>query len=316
MADDAAVGGHRAAQDRKQLGDGGLAVAERRGDGSTAEARAVPPRHVLLDELPHLIDGLDAVQITLALRRTPREEAVAAQDDAVAARMFLDRLAQHQRQLESRPLPRDPDHAPAVLAIEFLQLLLAIRARRQRDRPVGVQMIDVRERQERVQRRVNRSGHPVLAERAERVEADHLVLVRLAAVARDQRLELVEVQHGKPGGRDRAQVAAAALHRHHPLRLAGQRIGQLELRARIAAAEVRDAQVLAEQIRSIAQQLQRRALEPRRLAVVPQVLQKRRLFRGCVRHRSTPRIPGSAGSARPSDRPPPARSARRETIAR
>ena len=61
-----------------------------------------------------------------------------------------------------------------------------------------MQVIDVRKRQERVQRRVDRRRDAVLAEGAQRIEADHLVFERFAAIALDQRLELVEIQHGEP----------------------------------------------------------------------------------------------------------------------
>ena len=68
------------------------------------------------------------------------------------------------------PLPGHPDDLAAVLLVELLQLRCAVGARRQRDRPVRMQVIDVIERQERVQRRVDRGRDAVLAERAQRVE--------------------------------------------------------------------------------------------------------------------------------------------------
>ena len=227
---------------------------------------------------------------------------MAAEDDAVAAGIVLDRLAQHQRQLEAGPLPGHPDDLAAVLLVELLEPGLAVGARRQRDRPVGMQVIDVVERQERVERRVDRGRDAVLAEREQRVEAHHLVLERLAAVARDQALELVEIEHGEAGGADRSQIAAAALHRHHARRRAGQRIGQIELRAGVAAAEVGDAQIGAEQVRSVAQQLERLRFEPRRLALVPEILQEGGFDGGRIRHRSTPDTVEIVGSVSSSDR--------------
>ena len=44
-----------------------------------------PAADVLVDELAHLVDGADAVQVALLLRLAPREQAVAAEDDPVAA---------------------------------------------------------------------------------------------------------------------------------------------------------------------------------------------------------------------------------------
>jgi hypothetical protein len=197
---------------------------------------------------------------------------VAAENDPIAAGPCLDGLAQHQRKLEPGPLPGDPDDPPAVRLVELLQLLAAVRARRQRDRPVGVQVIDVRERQECMEGRVDRCRDAVLAERAQRVEPHHLILERLAAIAGNEAFELVHVQDREPGGADRPQVAAASFDRHDPLRPPGKWVGQIELRARVPPAEIGDAEVRAEQVRSVTEQLQRLRFEPGRFAVVPQVL--------------------------------------------
>ena len=91
---------------------------------------------------------------------------MAAEDDAVAAGIVLDGAPQHQRQLEPGPLPGHPDDPAAVLLVELAELLLAVGARRQRDRPVRMQVIDVVEGQKRVQRRIDRRRDAVLAERA------------------------------------------------------------------------------------------------------------------------------------------------------
>ena len=72
---------------------------------------AVSARRCSADELAHLIDGPDAVDVTRALGVAPREQTVSAQDDAVAPGMALHRTPQHQRQLEAGPLPWQPDDA-------------------------------------------------------------------------------------------------------------------------------------------------------------------------------------------------------------
>ena len=108
--------------------------------------------------------------------------------------------------------------------------------------------------------------------RTQRVVADHLVLVRFAAVAADEIVQLVHVEH-READVPIDEIAAAALHRHHPARLAGQRIGQVELRARVAAAEVRDAQVGTEQVRSVSQKLERFGFERGGFARVPEIFQ-------------------------------------------
>ena len=198
--------------------------------------------------------------------------------------MIHDSLSKHQRELEARTLPRQPRDVPSVPAVELVELLAAVRARGERDGPVGMQMIDVVEWKKRMQRRVDRRGDAVLAEGAQRIEGDHFVFVRFAAVAADQPLEPVEVQHREPRVRDRPEVAAAPLYRHHADRFAGQRIGQLEFRARVASAEVRDPQIRAEKIRSITKEAQRIAREPRGLAAVPHVLEEFRLGGYRIRH--------------------------------
>ena len=146
-----------------------------------------------------------------------------------------------------------------------------------------MQMIDMRRRQERVQRRVDRSGDAVVAERRRWIVIHHLVFERLAAIARLELLQLVEIEQREPCVGDRSEVAAAAFHREHPDRGAGERIGQIDLRAGVASAEVRDAQVRAEQVRAIAKEGQLVAGEPIGGAVVPEIGQ---VIQGCrIRHK-------------------------------
>ena len=250
------VGRSHAAQVRQDGHRRRLGIARSGHSRSTEHGPAAASRMVS-DELPHLIDGADAAQVAGLLCVAPGEQAVPAEHDAVAAGMLLHHPPQHQRQLEPGPLPRQPRQLAAVGLVELGQLVLAVGAGRERDRPVRVQVIDVIERQERVQRRVDRSGDAALAEGRERVERHHLVFVGLAAVATDQGFELVGVEDREPRGGDRPQVAAAALHRQHPGGLPGERIGQVELGAGVAAAEVGDPQVVAEAVGAVAQLLER-----------------------------------------------------------
>ena len=94
VRDDAAVRGDDAAQIRQDLGDGRLR------DPAPSAVTPAPPNsglparaRVLLDEVAHLVDGADAVQVALVLRLAPREQAVAAENQAVAARASLRRRA-------------------------------------------------------------------------------------------------------------------------------------------------------------------------------------------------------------------------------
>ena len=47
-------------------------------DRAAAEQRVLRPSLMFVDELAHLVDGADAVQVALLLRLAPREQAVAA----------------------------------------------------------------------------------------------------------------------------------------------------------------------------------------------------------------------------------------------
>ena len=90
-----------------------------------------------------------------------------------------------------------------------------------------MQVIDVRERQERVQRRVDRRGDAVLAERAQRIEADHLVFERFAAIARDQAVRACrDTGSAKPAFVIERRSPPLPFTAMHALRLPGQRIGQ------------------------------------------------------------------------------------------
>src|SRR5262245_50772603 len=121
---------------------------DRRGDNRPVTGRVLVLRSpepgpatlafVRVDELAHLIDGADAVDVTLLLRLAPRKQAMPAENDAITARIVLDRLPQHHSQLEAGTLPRQPYDPPAVLLVEFSQLVLAVRPRSQRNRPVGM----------------------------------------------------------------------------------------------------------------------------------------------------------------------------------
>ena len=240
---------------------------------------------MILDELSHLVDRLDAVQIAVFLGVAPGEQPVAAEQHAVASGMRGHGAPQHHAELETRPLPWQPDHAPAKSRVELRQLAFAVGARGQGDAPVGMQVIDMVERQEGVQRRVDRGGHPVLAERAQRVERHHRVFMRFTTVPGDQLLELLEIQHGKARRANRSQIPAAALHREHAHRLSGQRIRQREFRAGIAAAKVGDAEIGAKQVGSVTEDLERIRRQPGGLRLVPEIAQVLGGCRGHLRHK-------------------------------
>ena len=121
------------------------------------------------DELAQFINGPNTVQIAFPLRRTPGEQAVAAEDNSVALRIFRDYVPEHQAQFESGPLPGKPHQITSESLVELRHLLLTVGAGRERDRPIGMEVIHVRKRQKSVQRRIDRSGDFVCAERGGRI---------------------------------------------------------------------------------------------------------------------------------------------------
>ena len=167
---------------------------------------------VALNKLSQLVDHGQRVQVALALRLAPGKQPVPAQHNAVAAGILFDGALHHHGQLKARALPRHPHQPVAKLAVELVHLGLAVGARRQRNPPIGMQMIHVRERQKSVQRRVDRCGHRIVPEGAQRIHRRHLVFRVHALVLALQRQQLVQVERGKARALDRAQVAARAFH--------------------------------------------------------------------------------------------------------
>ena len=72
--------------------------------------RTIAPFFVLMlsNEFAHLVDGVNAVQVAIALRHAPCEQAMAAQQDAFRAGVCLDGLFDQERQFEAGTLPWNP----------------------------------------------------------------------------------------------------------------------------------------------------------------------------------------------------------------
>src|SRR5579864_161851 len=223
MRHDSAVRGDRAAQCRKNLHGDGLAVLNRWMLDST-EQRAFLGL-MLLDEFPHLVDGVDAVQVAVPLRHAPREQAVASEDQAFGTWVLFDGSFDEQRKFKTRSLPRNPDDFAIELLVKLIQLTFAIGTGGQGNRPVGMQMIDVRKRKERMQRSIDGRGNAILAKSGERIVADHLVLILLAAVQFLQVLQAIEIKKSESRLGNRANVAATAFDCQHAGRCSSKRVG-------------------------------------------------------------------------------------------
>ena len=77
-------------------------------------------RLMLEDEIAHLIDGVNAVQVTFALGHSPSEQSVAAKDEAFRAGIVLDGLFNQEREFESGTLPGHPHDVAAEFLVELV----------------------------------------------------------------------------------------------------------------------------------------------------------------------------------------------------
>ena len=72
---------------------------------------------MLEDELAHLVDGVDAVQVALALCHAPGEQAVTSQNQPLSARIIRYRAFDEERQFEAGALPGNPYDLAAELRL-------------------------------------------------------------------------------------------------------------------------------------------------------------------------------------------------------
>ena len=181
----------------------------------------------------------------------------------------LSHRAELQAQVEPRPLP---GQKPKLAAVNLLRQSLGVFARGNRNHSIRVNMVDMRMRNEAVQRCVDRGCARIEVEGAMIVERDHLVLVLEAAIDRLEAQELVHGERREAVELHRADVAAGALDPENLGRRDGQRIGRCELRRRVAAAEIGDAQVAAKQVRPVEKEAG--IVEGSRVLVVPEIGQR------------------------------------------
>ena len=128
---------------------------------------------------------------------------------------------------------------------------------------------------------IDGGGDLVLAEGGERIEGDHFVFERFAAIDAFELDEAVEIEQREAGFLDGADVAAAAFDGEHADGFAGEGVGHFDLGAGVAAAEVGDAEVGAEQIGTVAEQGQLVGAELCGLGVVPEVFQQDGMRSNC-----------------------------------
>ena len=194
---------------------------------------------------------------------------MAAEHHALHVRIGLGHRAELEPKIKAWPLP---GQKAKLAAIDLFRQCFGVLARGDRNDRVRVNMIDMAVRDEAVQRRIDRSRARIEVERAMVVERDHLVLVLEAAIDRFEAVELVHSERREAVELHRADVAAGAFDPKDLSWSAGQGIGGGQLGGRVAAAEIGDAQVAAEQVRPIEEEA--RFIEGRRMLIVPEVGQR------------------------------------------
>src|SRR6266567_8557943 len=140
-------------------------------------------------------------------------------------------------------------------AIELLHLGFSVGGGGQSDAPIRMQVVHMREGKKAMQRCVDRCGYRVVAKGTERIHLHHRVFSVLPAIKMFECQQFVLVKRGEPRALDAAEISAAALYPEHLHGLAGKRIELVDFGTGVAAREVSDAQVRAEQIGAISQQL-------------------------------------------------------------
>ena len=240
------VGRRQAPQRRRQRGGAGasLGLRERLEPRHDRAERLGPP--ALGDERLGGADDLQRVRLALVARRAPRGDAVAAEDAPDGRRV----VALHRGDVETELEPRaPPGHPHDAVAEALLGQRLAVGGGGEGDAGVGVEVVDVVELDQAVHRRVDRRGGTAASVQAVVERLDHLVFALDARVHADERTKSVEAQHGEPGRREGAEVAARSLHPEHVDGTSGDRIVGGALGRRVAAGVVGVPRVAPEPVR-------------------------------------------------------------------
>ena len=177
--------------DRRHQSRRDLAAFCRRQRGARRTAKRGLPHRLRIQPVCRLVDDLERGQIAVLGVIGPGEQSMAFQHRPAHLRVFRREFSQPQTQLVARPLPRKPaDLGPEHV---FGQRARVDRCCKCDDR-VGMDVIDVLARHISVQRRVDAGRARVQVERAVRQEADHLILVRDAAIDAFQSVQFFHVE--------------------------------------------------------------------------------------------------------------------------
>ena len=212
-----------------------------------------------------LVDDAQRGLVTALGVWPPGEQAVAAQHHADILRMFAGHAPKLDTKIDTRPLPRQIAH---FLAKDVPGEFFRIPRRRNGDHRVGMHMIDVGVGHIAVQAGVDRGGARIEIEGAVVEVVHHLVFLIEMAIEGFERFQLVHVEGGEAIELHRADVAARALDPQDRGRLLRQRIGHRHLGGGVAAAEIGDPEVGAQEIGAIQQQA--RLIEQCSLCIIPE----------------------------------------------
>ena len=151
-------------------------------------------------------DELERQAVRLLVRVAPGDEPVMGEHDRARIR----ELGDPARELEAGPQVVD-DRDVRAEGIAHGRVRVG-RVRERADR-VGVDVVDVRRGQERVQERLDRRARRIGLDEAAREVGDHLLVGHRVTLA--ERQQLVEPEAREVGRRDRREVGAAALDPDH-----------------------------------------------------------------------------------------------------
>ena len=217
----------------------------------------------------------------------PVDQPVLAEHHAFGLRMFLGDTLQLQAQFKARAQPRRPDD---VIAINRLCDAFGIFRSADGDGRVGVRMVHVLARHERMQRRIDGRRTRVEVKRTVRIHPHHLILRRrlgpalfLARVHPLQCDQLLLIQRRKIFFFGCPQITARALHPKHLHRVTRERVGFGKLAGSIPSAGIGDALIAAENVRAINQPLRR--IQSLDLTAFPEVVH---ILVFSLRHKNLP----------------------------
>ena len=151
---------------------------------------------MLGDERLSTPNDVEAALLAFIARRTPRREAVPAQNASDRCRIRSVKRGNVEPELEARPTPVDPEN---LVPETTLGELRAIDRCRKGDDRVGMKMVDVHRIDECMHRGVDAGRGASAAEEAVVEQTHHFVFVFRPAVDTDQALDSAELENRQPG---------------------------------------------------------------------------------------------------------------------